>query len=147
MQPARSERKARERHERSSACIRVLRTAASPARVGRYDSDDPHAVHATFHTGENETVEWVFARDLLGEGLREPTGYGDVRVWPSRSRGAEVVCISLSSPEGHALLEAPADDLRVFLNRTYVTVPPGTEHLHIDLDSELVALLEGELPG
>jgi hypothetical protein len=113
----------------------------------RYDSDDPHAVHATFHTGENETVEWVFARDLLGEGLREPAGYGDVRVWPSRSRGAEVVCISLSSPEGHALLEAPADDLRVFLNRTYVTVPPGSEHQHIDLDAELVALLEGELPG
>lgn len=115
--------------------------------VLRYDTSDPHAVHATFYTGENETVDWVFARELLAEGLRQPSGFGDVRVWPSRSQGSEVVCVSLSSPEGHALLEAPAEDLRVFLNRTYVTVPPGIEHQYLDLDSELVALLEGELPA
>lgn len=129
--------------------LRLLVSGSSALTIAatmRYDSDDPHAVHATFHTGDDETVEWVFARDLLAEGLREPAGYGDVRVWPSRSRGVEVVCISLSSPEGHALLEAPADELHGFLNRTYVAVAPGSEHLHMDLDTELVALLEGELP-
>ncbi len=66
----------------------------------RYDTaDPPYAVHATFHTGAEETVEWVFARDLLAEGgLHRPTGTGDVRVWPSRSHGQGVVCIALSSP-------------------------------------------------
>ena len=54
----------------------------------RYETTDPYAVHATFHTGGGETVDWVFARDLLSEGLLRPSGAGDVRVWPSRSVAA-----------------------------------------------------------
>jgi hypothetical protein len=107
----------------------------------RYDTADPYAVHATFHTGAEETVEWVFARDLLAEGLHRPTGTGDVRVWPSRSHGQGVVCIALSSPEGEALLEAPARALESFLKRTDAAVPPGTEHRHFDLDTELSHIL------
>ena len=93
------------------------------------------------HTGAEETVEWVFARDLLAEGLHRPTGTGDVRVWPSRSHGQGVVCIALSSPEGEALLEAPARALESFLKRTDAAVPPGTEHRHFDLDQELSHIL------
>ena len=106
----------------------------------RYDSADPYAVHASFHTGGNETVDWVFARDLLAEGLRRPTGCGDVRVWPSRNRGQGIVCIALSSPEGEALLEAPARALESFLKRTNAAVAPGSEHRHYDIDSELAHL-------
>ncbi|AMW15077.1 MULTISPECIES: SsgA family sporulation/cell division regulator [Streptomyces] len=102
----------------------------------RYAPTDPYAVHTTFHTGAEETTEWVFARELLTEGLRRPTGTGDVHIWPSHSHGHPVVCIALSSPEGEAaLLEAPAGALRSFLRRTYAEVPPDTEHHHIDTDS------------
>jgi hypothetical protein len=64
-----------------------------------------------------------------------------VRVWPSRSHGQGVVCIALSSPEGEALLEAPARALESFLKRTDAAVPPGTEHRHFDLDQELSHIL------
>jgi len=102
----------------------VSSESSLPVPAGlRYDTADPYAVHATFHTGAEETVEWVFARDLLAEGLHRPTGTGDVRVWPSRSHGQGVVCIALSSPEGEALLEAPARALESFLKRTDASVP------------------------
>lgn len=104
----------------------VSSESSLPVPAGlRYDTADPYAVHATFHTGAEETVEWVFARDLLAEGLHRPTGTGDVRVWPSRSHGQGVVCIALSSPEGEALLEAPARALESFLKRTDAAVPPA----------------------
>jgi hypothetical protein len=106
----------------------------------RYDASDPYAVHATFHTGGQDTVDWVFARELLSEGLRRPAGSGDVRVWPSRSHGQGVVCIALSSPEGEALLEAPARALESFLKRTAAAVAPGSEYRYYDLDNELAHL-------
>ncbi|MFF8782971.1 SsgA family sporulation/cell division regulator [Streptomyces sp. NPDC015140] len=108
----------------------------------RYDTADPYAVHATFHTGAEETVEWVFARDLLTEGLHRPAGTADVQVWPSHSLGQNVVCIALESEEGRALLHAPARSLDAFLKRAETAVPPGTEHECLDLDQELSTLLE-----
>jgi Streptomyces sporulation and cell division protein, SsgA. len=57
------------------------------------------------------------------------------------SHGQGVVCIALSSPEGEALLEAPARALESFLKRTDAAVPPGTEHRHFDLDTELSHIL------
>lgn len=111
-----------------------------PAEL-RYETSDPYAVHATFHTGESETVGWVFARDLLADGLRCASGCGDVRVWPVRRRDQELVCLALSSPEGHALLEAPARSLQSFLERTNAAVRPGTEHRYFDIDVELAQLL------
>jgi len=50
------------------------------------------------------------------------------------------VCLALSSPEGEALLEAPARALESFLKRTNTAVPPGLEHRFYDLDAELVHL-------
>ncbi|MGY1583945.1 SsgA family sporulation/cell division regulator [Streptomyces sp. MN13] len=107
----------------------------------RYDTADPYAVHAAFHTGAEETADWVFARESLAEGLHRPTGIGDVQVWPSRSHGLDVVCIALNSEEGEALLHAPAKALESFLRRTDAAVPPGTEHGHLNLDQELSRFL------
>jgi len=107
-----------------------------------YDARDPYAVHATFHAGESETVCWVFARELLTNGLRGPAGEGDVRVWPGAgSAEGACLCVSLTSPEGSALLEAPADQLRRFLGHTYCAVPAGAEHGHLDLDGVVDRLL------
>ncbi|MFF0698611.1 SsgA family sporulation/cell division regulator [Streptomyces tendae] len=107
----------------------------------RYDTADPYAVHADFHTGAEEPVTWVFAREVLADGLHRPAGTADVQVWPFHSVGQKVVCISLESEEGRALLHAPARSLDAFLKRTDAAVPPGTEHLHLNLDQELSALL------
>lgn len=115
-------------------------TVPLPVRL-RYRADDPYALHAEFRTGSTETVEWVFARDLLATGVHRPAGQGDIRVWPSAGSGGRTVYVSLTSPDGQALLEAPGQALVAFLQRTYDVVPAGEETRHLDLDSELDALL------
>lgn len=109
--------------------------------VLHYDLDDPFAVHATFHTGQDEGVSWVFARELLTSGVHRPSGDGDVRVWPSWSAGAEVVFVGLTSPDGEALLQATTSELVDFLGRTYALCPEGREQEHLDIDRAIEALL------
>lgn len=106
----------------------------------RYSSKDPYAVRAVF-TGDGMEVEWVFARELLRNGLMKPVGDGDVHVWPTWGTGREVLMISLTSPDGQAVLEAAAGDVRAFLDRTTSVVPEGEESTFLDLDSTLARLL------
>ena len=108
-----------------------------------YDSADPYAVHALFRTGHRDGVTWVFARDTLAAGVVQPSGEGDVRVWPAPGTdgGEDVVHIALSSPDGQALLEASAGALTGFLLRTYALVPRGSESAHLDIDAALASLL------
>jgi len=110
-----------------------------------YDSSAPFAVSAVFHTSEGD-VTWVFGRDLLEDGLRTPVGQGDVAVWPSHSQGRRVVCLSLASPSGSALLEAEEPDVVSFLDASFVVTPMGTEMDTLDLDAELAELL-GDAPS
>jgi len=105
-----------------------------------YSAADPYAVRAVF-SGDGMEVEWVFARELLRQGLTSPTGDGDVHVWPSWGTGRELLMISLTSPDGQAVLEAAAEDVRRFLERTTLVVPDGEESMHLDLDAELARLL------
>lgn len=114
---------------------------AVPIPVGlRYNADDPYAVRAVFR-GEGLEVEWVFARDLLAVGLAQPCGEGDVHVWPARDADSDDVMISLSSPDGRAVLEADAEDLAAFLEQTAQVVPPGEEGRYVDIDAALSSLL------
>jgi len=109
-----------------------------------YDLADPYAVRVAFHTGGPEVVEWTFARALLTDGVTHPVGEGDVQVWPSHSGGRPVVCISLSSPSGRAMFEAPLSQLVEFLTKTYAVVPTGAEGDHVDVEAELALLLWSE---
>ncbi|MFD7241840.1 SsgA family sporulation/cell division regulator [Streptomyces massasporeus] len=111
-----------------------------PARLG-YLTDDPYAVHVTFHIDTEHPVYWTFARDLLVEGVFRPCGQGDVRVWPTKTEGRSVVLMALSSPDGDALLEAPAGAVSAWLERTLRVVPPGAEGEQLGLDDELAQLL------
>ena len=80
----------------------------------------------------------MFARDLLAAGLYEPTGDGDVHVWPCLdARGRAVTIIELSSPDGEALMQARSDEVCEFLSRTEAIVPRGTEAGLMDVDSAL----------
>ena len=93
-----------------------------------YNSRDPYAVQASFRTGNGTAVDWVFARDLLHDGLISPAGTGDVKVQPMPDDPNRVQ-LELSSPSGHAVFTTCAYALGEFLHRTYDAVPGGTRVL------------------
>lgn len=108
----------------------------------RYRRDDPLAVQLFFPAAVSLSggeVSWVFGRDLLELGLREPSGDGDVHIWPC---GPDRVMIEFASPQGTALIDFPSRDLRDFLRRSYTAVPPGREADYLDLDSDLMDLFD-----
>ena len=111
-----------------------------PARL-TYRTDDPYAVHITFHIGSDNPVHWNFARELLVEGVFRPCGEGDVRIWPTKVDGRSVVLMALSSPDGDALLEASAAVVSAWLERTLRVVPPGSESEQLGIDDGLAELL------
>lgn len=109
-----------------------------PVRL-RYAASDPYAVSIVF-SGPDEDVIWVFARDLLAEGLTLPRGQGDVRVRPEIREGNRFVMIGLTSPDGTAELEADADGVATFIALTEQVVPRGEEHNVVNLDAALADL-------
>ena len=107
-----------------------------------FDLTDPYAV-AMHLKARSGTVVWTFARELLSEGLFEPSGNGDVQVWPCLSNtGEAVVIVELSSPDGLALLQAPSRLVHDFLVRTYEVVPEGEESGHLAMGSLISQLLD-----
>ncbi|MFF6777826.1 SsgA family sporulation/cell division regulator [Streptomyces sp. NPDC012637] len=116
------------------------RSIPVPARLA-YRVDDPYAVHITFHVGSEHPVNWTFARELLVEGVFRPCGHGDVRIWPTKVEGRNVILMALSSPDGDALLEAPSAQVSAWLERTLRAVPPGTESEQLGIDDGLAELL------
>lgn len=106
-----------------------------------YSAADPYAVVTVFRSGP-WPVRWVFARDLLADGLFAPAGSGDVQIWPSLDINARaVVVIELTSPHGEALLQAPAREVNEFLQRTFEMVPRGAEDMGINVDETVLQLL------
>jgi hypothetical protein len=104
-----------------------------------YDPKDPFAVSATFMTVAGQ-VRWTFSRDLLIGGLQEPTGDGDVHVWPCEDNaGRPVVIIELCSPDGEALVQARTSEVTGFVARMNAVVAPGAER--IDVDAAIAAIL------
>jgi hypothetical protein len=108
-----------------------------------YDSRDPYAVQASFRTGHGTAVDWVFARDLLADGLMASSGTGDVRVQPMPTDSGRIE-LELNSPSGHALFTTCARTLGEFLDRTYESVPPSTEYSWLNFDDALSELLAND---
>ena len=109
-----------------------------------YDPTDPFAVTANFATEVTE-VSWTFARDLLTFGLLEPSGDGDVHVWPCLDdQGRAVVMVELTSDQGEALMQMSTTDVASFVERMLETVPTGEESDHLDLDGLVDALLAAD---
>jgi len=110
----------------------------------QYDPRDPYAVTTVFMTGRSQ-VRWTFGRDLLAAGLYEPSGDGDVHVWPCLDAdGHAVVIVELCSPDGEALVQARTGDLSAFVERMTKAVQPGAESDYLDLDAAITAILEAE---
>ncbi len=106
-----------------------------------FNPADPFAVSILFKA-DPVPVRWTFARELLIEGFYEPTGDGDVHVWPCLSaNGRAVVILELVSPSGEVLIQVNSRDLSAFLRRMLTAVPQGSESDLLDFDDELVGLL------
>lgn len=106
-----------------------------------YDRRDPFAVRVIFPSPSGDVV-WMFARDLLIDGLEGPAGSGDVHIWPCLSGARrEVLIIELSSPDGELLVQTSAREVRAFVQLTLAAVPRGTESATCDVDGLLTALL------
>lgn len=109
-----------------------------------YDPRDPFAVSATFNTIAGD-VRWTFGRDLLIAGLYEPTGDGDVHVWPCMdNEGEPVIIIELCSPDGEALVQARTADITTFVERMTAAVAPGAEADFMDVDAAIAAIFAAE---
>ena len=119
--------------------------AATPLETElSYNSRDPFAMTATFMTVAGQ-VRWTFGRDLLIGGLYEPTGDGDVHVWPCLDNDAHsVVMIELCSPDGEALVQARTAEITSFVERMTAAVAPGSEAAHLDIDSAIAAIFAAE---
>ncbi|MGV1004186.1 MAG: SsgA family sporulation/cell division regulator [Candidatus Nanopelagicales bacterium] len=115
------------------------RTVDVPCAL-EYRAEEPYAVRATFRTGSAD-IEWMFARDLIAEGLSVPSGEGDVVVWPEDGGERQLVLIALNSPTGQAVLEADRAEIAQFLERTFDIVPAGTESDALDIDSWIAQIL------
>jgi hypothetical protein len=114
-------------------------TSAVPTVLG-YDSSDPYALTITFRLVDG-LVPWTFSRDLLSRGLTEPTGDGDVHVWPGLDdSGFATVSIELCSPHGDALVELRTSAADGFIRSAEALVAPGTESEHLDLDALITAI-------
>lgn len=130
------------------ACVRQVRTFRMVDEPDEFDveteleyrRDQPYTVTATFRIGDDDGVQWQFARDLLMEGMIMGAGDGDVHISPHWIDG-DVIMIELCSPDGCALFAAPAAALAEFLSATYAVVEAGAEHRTIDIDAELTTLL------
>jgi len=105
-----------------------------------YDAADPFAVSISFKV--EPAVRWTFARDLLIEGFYEPTGDGDIHVWPCLSaEGTAVVIVELDSPAGGAMVQISSRDMAPFIDQMLALVPLETESDLLDFDAELSEIL------
>lgn len=88
-----------------------------------FDPGDPFAVTLVFRTAVQE-VPWTFGWELLVGGLYEPTGDGDVHLWPCLGPdGCAVVVVELRSPDGRVLLQARSRAVRAFVDKVRAAVP------------------------
>ncbi|MGZ4507658.1 MAG: SsgA family sporulation/cell division regulator [Blastococcus sp.] len=115
----------------------------------RYEPNDPFAVRIAFGDVRDENaavdadgggIAWLVSRELLQNGLDQPAGDGDVRVWPA-SAATDVLFLHLRAPSGEALFELSRATVSAFLRQTETLVPTGSETELLDLDDELQVLL------
>jgi hypothetical protein len=106
-----------------------------------YSAREPYLVKLAFRTERGRWIDWVFARDLLVEGLEAPTGLGDVRVRPDLAAEHSLMVIELESPDGFAVVEMRREDMVRFVEITCEMVPLGTEGELLDIDGFIAQVI------
>ncbi len=110
--------------------------APLPAAL-RFDRADPFAVSLRLRTSTVQTVTWTFARQLLIDGARRPTGVGAVEVRPAFHDGTRLLVLSLKSASRHTEVQLRHEQVAAFINGTLAAVPSGAEGDHVDWNAEL----------
>ncbi|MFJ5725834.1 SsgA family sporulation/cell division regulator [Streptomyces sp. NPDC093149] len=91
-----------------------------------YSQQDPYAVRVTFRLSTGDApVVWYIGRDLLRDGLAQPTGEGDVQIGPDPDSAA--IFIRLQVDDDSSILTAQRRAVESFLQRTAGAVPYGCE--------------------
>jgi hypothetical protein len=91
-----------------------------------YRGDRPYEVEVALLSRGRTVATWLFARDLLLDGLRGAAGDGDVRVRPCRGPGGHRrVRIDLFTDDTVCALSVCATELTSWLEQTAAIVPPG----------------------
>ncbi|GGJ28917.1 SsgA family sporulation/cell division regulator [Streptomyces brasiliensis] len=108
-----------------------------------FNSGDPLAVTLVFDSDGEYPVRWVFARDLLAEGLTARSGQGDVEIWPVYRAGRRSLWIQVGKARTGrtALFEVPARPVAQWLAQSYAVVPRGREMADVDW-SELTQMIQ-----
>ncbi|MGW0824099.1 SsgA family sporulation/cell division regulator [Streptomyces sp. NPDC002845] len=88
-----------------------------PVILRYYPETDPRSVHVDLP----DHHDWAFSRELLERGLRQPTGTGEVRIWPC---GRVQAVVELHSPQGVEVIQFDSKTLIRFLRRTYLAGTP-----------------------
>lgn len=120
-----------------------IRTEPEPETVEvtlHYEPADPFAVSVCIRRGEDEQA-WVFARDLLADGLRSmaPMGEGRIQVQAT----SVLTEISCTAEDGTVtVLRLPWWNTREFIRLAQAEVPRGAERC--DVDSWVAALTAQE---
>ncbi|MFF0478867.1 SsgA family sporulation/cell division regulator [Streptomyces sp. NPDC004284] len=112
----------------------------------RFAPEDPLAVCVEFLVQGGPRVLWRIGRDLLQQGLRSASGFGDVRIRPSRSVDRPTAWLQLSSKDTAALFEVPVPPLAEWLEYTYDLVPAGQELATVDWAVAAADLLRSSGP-
>jgi len=117
--------------------IGTFKTGTTAIQGALYQARPELGQHGVLHAGPS-AVRWLFGRDLLSDGLLARCGDGDVRIGPAGDPA--LVVVELTSPDGAAVLEAPAKEIAAFLDRTYDVIPAGGETGWFDFDEEMAKL-------
>ena len=118
-------------------------SAPVPVKVElTYDSRDPYAVQASFRTGQGTAVDWVFARDLLADGLmaRRARGTSACSRCPPTRPASSRAELAVRARAVHDLRADPGRVPRPDLE----AVPPSTEYSWLDFDHALSELLAND---
>jgi hypothetical protein len=111
-----------------------------------YRAADRYAITAVFNAGTDEERTWLFARELLADGLHRSVGIGDVIVWPGSDEPHPAdhrrrIFIRLRSAEGTALLSMAREDAIAFLDAS----APLAEHATTTAPADTLDEWENEL--
>lgn len=104
-----------------------------------FDPAEPFTV--TLHLGYagGDDVIWMCDRTLLVDGLRQPTGAGDVQVWPAVD--TDDVVVDLNSPDGSITLLLPTERVLTFVHAAEAMSP--ISRATVDVDALIAACLGG----
>lgn len=121
----------------------VVKNAPTLPTVWKYDPVNPLVVKVRFGDPiDIRGIEWVISRDLLAEGLSEPSGMGDVH---ARSEG-NLFYLTLQNSETIGTYAFSLTQVEGFLHAAYRELSPSEETpvLSVATDLALKKLLAGE---